>query len=147
MNSMVLFCFKNVRFAKFIKRELRMNIEFWKIGSDKVWGKKVEGLVLSLVIVSITHCPVSMSSSGGTRYLTGVTRDIFKERSGLLLLIWRYVRFCIAAGKRKEIEWRKILTKRNHFQWWGKKKRRTSCLGRLRISITRGRLKMRETCQ
>jgi len=33
---MVLFCFKNVRFAKFIKWELKMNIEFLKIGSDKV---------------------------------------------------------------------------------------------------------------
>lgn len=55
---MVLFCFKNVRFAKFIKQELRMNIEFSKTGSNKVWEKKVEGHVLPLVPVRITLCAV-----------------------------------------------------------------------------------------
>lgn len=77
---MVLFCFKNVRFAKFIKRELKMNIEFSKTGSDKVWEKKVEGHVLLLVPARITHCSVSTSASHGTSHLTDVTMDIFNER-------------------------------------------------------------------
>lgn len=37
---MVLFCFKNVMFAKFIKQELKTNIEFSKTGSDKIWKRK-----------------------------------------------------------------------------------------------------------
>lgn len=82
---MVLFCFKNVMFAKFIKQELRTNIEFSKTGSDKVWKKKVEGHVLCLVPVRITLCPVSMSASHGTSHLMDVTTDIFNERTGFLL--------------------------------------------------------------
>lgn len=82
---MVLFCFKNVMFAKFIKQELRTNIEFSETGSDKVWKKKMEGHVLPLVPVRITRCTVSMSASCGTSHLMGVTTDIFNERTGFLL--------------------------------------------------------------
>lgn len=45
---MVLFCFKNVRIAKFIKWELGINTEFSKTDSNKVWGKKAKGHVLPL---------------------------------------------------------------------------------------------------
>lgn len=84
---MVLFCFKNVRFAKFIKRELRMIIEFSKAGSDKVWEKKVEGRVLPLVPVRITCCSVSVSASGGTSHLAAIATDVFSERTGFLLFV------------------------------------------------------------
>lgn len=90
-----------------------MNIEFSKTGSNKVWERKVEGHVLPLVSVRITRCPVSMSASHGTSHLTDVTMDIFNERMGFLLFVGRSVHFLIAAGKRQEIEWRKILTKIN----------------------------------
>lgn len=84
---MVLFCFKNVRFAKFIKRELRMNIEFSKISFDKVGREKAEGHVLPLIPVGVTRCPVSMSRFHGTSHLTDVTADIFNERAGFLLFV------------------------------------------------------------
>lgn len=79
---MGLFCFKNVRFAKFIKQMCRMNIEFSKIGSDKVWEKKVEGHILRFPYpsVRISHCPVSKSASHNTSHLEDLTKDIFNEK-------------------------------------------------------------------
>ena len=85
MNSMVLFCFKNVTFAKFIKRELRMNIEFSKTGSDSL-GKESARTCPSLVPIRVTCCPVSMSASRGTCHLTNVTRGILNERTGGLFV-------------------------------------------------------------
>ena len=91
VNSMVLFCFKNIRFAKFIKQHLRMNIEFSKTGTDKDWEKKVEGLVLPLVPIRIACCPVWMSASRGTNHLTDTTTNIFNERTAFFLFVWRSI--------------------------------------------------------
>lgn len=89
-----------------------MNIEFSKISFDKVGREKAEGHVLPLIPVGVTRCPVSMSRSHGTSHLTDVTADIFNERAGFLLFVWRSIHFLIATGKRQEIGQRKIQAKK-----------------------------------
>lgn len=105
----------------------------------------MEGHVLPLVPVRITHCPVSMSASRGTSHLMDVTTDIFNERTGLLLPVWRSSHFFIALERDRELNgegvWpREILSNGEERNYMG----RTHGLGRLRLSVTGDWLKMGE---